>query len=63
MCHGDESTWKDPRPEGKKMPKGEKNTFIYVYVRFLTTIIAPCACSAFNMPDIPYVDGLSHVAF
>ena len=31
--HGAESTWKDPRPEEKKKPKSEKNTFIYsVYI-------------------------------
>ena len=30
-CHGTESTRKDPRPEEKKMPKSEKNTYLYVY--------------------------------
>ena len=31
--HEAESTRKDPRPEEKQMPKGEKNTFIYqVYI-------------------------------
>ena len=30
VCHGTESTRKDPRPEEKEMPKGEKNTFIYI---------------------------------
>ena len=30
-CHGAESTKKDPRLEEKKMPKGQKNTFIYMY--------------------------------
>ena len=29
--HGAESTRKDPRPEEKKMPEDEKNTFIYMY--------------------------------
>ena len=28
-CHGAESTRKDPRPEEKKMPKGQKNTLIH----------------------------------
>ena len=31
--HGAESTRKDPRPEEKKMLKGQKNTFIYIYVQ------------------------------
>ena len=30
VCHGAEGT-RDPRPEEKKMPKGEKNTFLYMY--------------------------------
>ena len=30
-CHGAESTRKGPRSEEKKMPKGEKNTFLYMY--------------------------------
>ena len=30
VCHGDESTRKNPRPEEKKLPKGEKNTFIFI---------------------------------
>ena len=29
VWHGAESTKIDPRPEEKKMPKSEKNTFIY----------------------------------
>ena len=29
VCHGAKSTRKDPRPEDKKMPKGEKNTFMH----------------------------------
>ena len=33
VCHGAESTRKDPRPEEKKMSKGEKNTFVYLYKR------------------------------
>ena len=32
VCHGAENTGKDSRPEEKKMPKGEKNTFIHVYI-------------------------------
>ena len=32
VCHRAESTRKDPRPEEKKMPKGEKaHFFIYIY--------------------------------
>ena len=31
-CHGAESTRKDPRPEDKKIPKDQKNTFIYIYI-------------------------------
>ena len=31
VCHGAESTRKDPRPEEKKMPKSEKNTFICMF--------------------------------
>ena len=34
VCHGAESTRNDPRPEEIKMPKGEKNIFIYTYTRF-----------------------------
>ena len=30
-CHGAESTSKDPRPEEKKRPNGQKNTFMYMY--------------------------------
>ena len=32
VCHGANSKRKDPRPEEKRMPKGEKNTFIYTYI-------------------------------
>ena len=35
VCHGVESTRKDPRPEEKKMRKREKNTFIYIYVHYM----------------------------
>ena len=31
MCCGAKSTRKDPRPGEKKMPKGSKNTFMYMY--------------------------------
>ena len=31
VCHGAESTRKDPRPEEKKMPTCAKNTFVYMY--------------------------------
>ena len=31
VCNRAESTRKDPRPKEKKMPKGEKNTFMYMY--------------------------------
>ena len=31
-CHGAESARKDPRPEEKKMPKGQKKHNIYVYI-------------------------------
>ena len=34
-CHGAVSTRKDPRPEEKEMPMGQKNTFIYIYTTFL----------------------------
>ena len=30
-CHGAESTRKDARSEEKKMSKGQKNTFLYMY--------------------------------
>ena len=33
-CHGAESTRKDPRPEERKMPKGQKNPFIHICIYF-----------------------------
>ena len=34
VCHGAESTTKDPRPEEKKMSNSEENNFLYgVYTR------------------------------
>ena len=33
-CHGAESTRKHLRPEEKQMPKGKKNTFMYMYTSF-----------------------------
>ena len=32
MFHGAASTRKDARPEEKKMPKGKKNAFLYMYI-------------------------------
>ena len=32
-CHGAESTRKDPRPEKKKTPNGQNNTFLYTCTR------------------------------
>ena len=31
-CHGAESTRNDPRPEEKKMPKGKKHMYTYIYI-------------------------------
>ena len=31
-CHGAESMNKDPRPREKKMPKGQKNTYVYIHI-------------------------------
>ena len=36
VCRGAENTRNDPRPEEKKMPKGDKNTFLYIYVYIIT---------------------------
>ena len=38
VCHGADSTRKDPRPEEKKMPKGEKthlSIYMYEYILFV----------------------------
>ena len=38
-CHGAESTRKEPRPEEKKMPKGQKNThIIYIYTGWVGVV-------------------------
>ena len=48
-CHRAESTRKDPRPEEKKMPKGQKNTFIYVYEYTRLAILLHINCRMANM--------------
>ena len=40
MCHGAESTRKDPRPEEQKMPKGEKHIYIYIQDSLSEGVIA-----------------------
>ena len=37
-CHGADNTRNDPRPEEQKVPKGQKNTFIYAWWYIYKTI-------------------------
>ena len=39
MCHGAESTGKDPRPEEKKMPRVKK-THIYIHIIYIYVYIS-----------------------
>ena len=41
VCHGAESTRKDPRSEEQKMPKGEKNTLNFTYIYTSVCIYKP----------------------
>ena len=49
VCHGAESTRKDPRPEEKKMPTCEKNTFVK-YVQG-----SPSGCGRCDIPGVTQV--------
>ena len=40
VCHGVESTRKDPRPEEKKMPRWAKKTHLYIVIYFKYNIVS-----------------------